>query len=113
MASAVQKLIPGAQFGFGPSIEHGFYYDFDLPEPLTDKDLRKIEKEMRRISKRSPAIEKETLTREEAKARLESWGQTFKLEGLDLIPEGEEITFYSHGEGDDRWGDLCEGPHVD
>ncbi|MBL6755847.1 MAG: threonine--tRNA ligase [Planctomycetes bacterium] len=113
MASAVQKLIPGAQFGFGPSIEHGFYYDFDLPEPLTDKDLRKIEKEMRRIAKRSPAIEKETLTREEARARLESWGQTFKLEGLDLIPEGEEITFYSHGEGDDRWGDLCEGPHVD
>ena len=81
MASAVQKLIPGAQFGFGPSIEHGFYYDFDLPEPLTDKDLRKIEKEMRRIAKRSPAIEKETLTREEAKARLEGWGQTFKLEG--------------------------------
>ena len=113
MASAVQKLIPGAQFGFGPSIEHGFYYDFDLPEPLTDKDLRKIEKEMRRIAKRSPAIEKETMSREDARARLEGWGQTFKIEGLDLIPEDEEITFYFHGEGDDRWGDLCEGPHVD
>ena len=57
MASAVQKLHPGVQFGFGPSIEHGFYYDLDLPEPLTEKELSKIEKEMRRIAKRSPAHE--------------------------------------------------------
>ena len=113
MASAVQKLFPKAQFGFGPSIEHGFYYDFDLPEPLTDKDLRKIEKEMRRIAKRSPNIEKETVSREDARARLKEWGQEYKIEGLDLIPEDEEITFYFHGDGDDRWGDLCEGPHVD
>ena len=113
MASAVQKLFPEAQFGFGPSIEHGFYYDFDLPEPLTDKDLRKIEKEMRRIANRSPKIEKETVSRDEARAKLKEWGQHFKLEGLDLIPEGEDITFYYHGDGDERWGDLCEGPHVD
>lgn len=113
MASAVQKLFPNAQFGFGPAIEHGFYYDFDLPEPLTDKDLRKIEKEMRRIAKKSNAVEKMVVTREEARAKLVEWGQNFKIEGLDLIPEGEEITFYFHGDGPDRWGDLCEGPHVD
>ena len=113
MASAVQKLYPGVRFGFGPEIEHGFYYDFDLPESLTDKDLRRIEKEMRRIAKRSPKIEREELTRGAARARLEEWGQTYKVEALDLIPEGEEITFYFHGEGGERWGDLCEGPHID
>ncbi|MEL6428909.1 MAG: threonine--tRNA ligase [Planctomycetota bacterium] len=113
MASAVQKLFPEAQFGFGPAIEHGFYYDFDLPEPLTDKDLRKIEKEMRRIAKRSPSIDKEILSRGEATERLQAWGQTFKIEALGLIPDGDEISFYYHGEGDDRWGDLCRGPHID
>ena len=113
MASAVAKLFPRVRFGFGPDIEHGFYYDFDLPEPLTEKDLRRIEKEMRRIAKKSPVIEREELSRDEARARLAAAGQTYKVEALDLIPEGEAITFYSHGEGADRWGDLCEGPHLD
>ena len=112
MASAVQKLHPGVRFGFGPSIEHGFYYDFDLPEPLTDKDLAAITKEMRRIANRSGPIECEELTREEAQKRLSGQGQTYKEEALGLIAEGEKITFYSHGEGEDRWGDLCEGPHL-
>ncbi len=113
MASAVRKLFPEVRFGFGPSIEHGFYYDFDIEEPLTDKDLRRIEKEMRRIAKRSPRIEREVLSRDEARRRLEEWGQSYKVEALDLIPEDEAITFYFHGEGDDRWGDLCEGPHIE
>ena len=109
MASAVGKLFPGVQYGFGPSIEHGFYYDFDLEEPLTDKDLRKIEKEMRKIAKKSPELECIETTRDEARQRLEDAGQTFKVEAVDLIPEGEKITFYRHGE----WEDLCEGPHID
>ncbi|MFQ5460593.1 MAG: threonine--tRNA ligase, partial [Anaerolineae bacterium] len=113
MASAVQKLFPGVKFGFGPAIEHGFYYDFELPEPLTDKDLSRIAKEMRRIARRSPKIEREETTREEARRRLLEWGQDFKVEALDLIPEDEAITFYGHGEGQDRWADLCEGPHLD
>jgi threonyl-tRNA synthetase len=113
MASAVQRLFPGAQFGFGPSIEHGFYYDFDLPEPLTDKDLKRIEKEMRRIAGRSPEIVRVERTRAEARALLEEWGQGYKLEALDLIPEGEAITFYHHGPDGEPWGDLCEGPHID
>src|SRR5262245_52016425 len=109
MASAVAKLHPGVQFGFGPAIDHGFYYDFDLQEPLTDADLRKIEKEMERIAKRSPEMKCVEVTRDEARARLLKAGQTYKVEAVDLIPEGEKITFYRHGD----WEDLCEGPHVD
>jgi threonyl-tRNA synthetase len=109
MASAVAKLHPEAQFGFGPAIEHGFYYDFDIPVPLTDADLRKIEKEMERIARRAQPFQKIEVTREEAKRRLAAKGQHYKIEAVDLIPEGETITFYSHGD----WEDLCEGPHVD
>jgi threonyl-tRNA synthetase len=107
MASAVEKLYPGVRFGFGPPIEHGFYYDFDLPEPLEERDLKRIEKEMRRIAKRGPEMVCEEVTREEARERLK--GQTYKLEQLDSIPAGESITFYKHGD----WQDLCEGPHID
>ena len=109
MASAVAKLYPGVRFGFGPSIEHGFYYDLDLPEPLEDKELKKIEKEMRRIAKKAGPMLCQEYTREEARARLEADGQNYKVEAIDSIPEEEKITFYSHGE----WEDLCEGPHVD
>ncbi len=109
MASAVGRLFPGVQYGFGPCIEHGFYYDFALEEPLTDKDLRRIEKEMRKIAGRKPEIAREVTTREDARERLSAQGQTFKVEALDLIPEDEEISFYGHGE----WADLCEGPHID
>ncbi len=70
MASAVQKLYPGAKFGFGPAIEHGFYYDIELPEPVEDKDLRKIEKEMERIAKRTPELVREEVSRTDAKTRL-------------------------------------------
>jgi len=109
MASAVAKLHPGVQFGFGPSIEHGFYYDFDLKEPLNESDLRKIEKEMERIAKRSQPFQRLEVTRDEAKRRLATKGQHYKIEAVDLIPEGEAITFFTHGD----WEDLCEGPHVD
>jgi len=109
MASAVEKLYPGVRFGFGPAIEHGFYYDLDLPEPLEEGDLRRIEKEMRRIARSSPQMVCEELSREQARARLADKGQSYKIEALDLIPEGEAITFYRHGD----WEDLCEGPHVD
>ncbi|MEX1023463.1 MAG: threonine--tRNA ligase [Planctomycetota bacterium] len=109
MASAVASLWPDAKFGFGPAIEHGFYYDFELPEPLTDKDLKRIEKEMRRIAKSAEPMHKVTLSRDEAKARLAAKQQTYKVEAVDLIPADEAITFYSHG----VWEDLCEGPHID
>ncbi len=113
LASAVQNLHPGVRFGFGPSIEHGFYYDFDVPEPLTDKDLARIEKEMRRLAKKSPEIRREVKTREQAVAHLQGQNQTYKLEAVGLIPEGEELTFYFHGPEGKEWSDLCEGPHID
>ena len=112
MASAVAKLYPGVKFGFGPSIEHGFYYDFEFPPEvgqLEKKDLKRIEKEMRKIAKKTPELELASMTRDEAKAKLAGEGQSFKVEAVDLIPEDEEITFWSHGD----WGDLCEGPHLD
>jgi len=109
MASAVQKLFPEVKFGFGPSIEHGFYYDFQLPEPLEEKDLKRIEKEMRKIAKRSPDLVCSEYTRDEAKERLLDKGQDFKVEAVDLIPDDEKITFYAHAD----WEDLCEGPHID
>ncbi len=109
MASAIQRLFPDAKFGFGPSIEHGFYYDFDLSEPLENKHLKKIEKEMRRIAKKAGPMECAEYTRDEARARLMERGQSYKAEALDSIPEDEKITFYSHG----GWEDLCEGPHLD
>jgi len=109
MASAVERLFPGVRFGFGPSIEHGFYYDFDLPEPLEDADLKRIEKEMRRIAKQTPELVCHEVSRDEARERLAAKSQDYKVEALDGIPEDEAITFYSHGE----WEDLCEGPHID
>ena len=98
MASAVQ-LFPRRPFG--PAIEHGFYHDFD-PEQLTDKDLRKIEKEMAHRD-RSPKIEKEVIT-DEARERPRSWGQGSRR-GPRSHPE-EEISFYYH-DGEDRWGDCA------
>ena len=109
MASAVARLYPGVRFGFGPAIEHGFYYDFDLPEPLAESDLRQIEKEMRKVARESPELVCHTVSREEARARLAAAHQDYKLEALELIPEDEAITFYRHGD----WEDLCEGPHLD
>jgi len=109
MASAVQRLYPGVSFGFGPAIEHGFYYDFELPVKLEDSDLAAIEKEMRRIAKQTPALECETVTRAEARRRLLARNQSYKVEALDSIPEAEAITIYRHGD----WEDLCEGPHID
>ncbi|HIG12634.1 MAG: threonine--tRNA ligase [bacterium] len=107
MASAVAKLFPEVKFGFGPSIEHGFYYDFDLVEPLTDKDLKRIEKEMRRIARKTPELVRHEVSREEAREQLA--GQDYKLEALELIPEDEQLSFYAHGD----WQDLCQGPHID
>jgi threonyl-tRNA synthetase len=109
MASAVESLFPGVQFGFGPAIDHGFYYDFLLPQPLEEKDLARIENEMRRLAKQAGSMTCTEYTREEAERRLAARGQSFKVEAVREIPAGEKITFYSHG----AWEDLCEGPHVD
>lgn len=108
MAMAVQKLFPKAQVTIGPWTENGFYYDFDNPDPFTEKDLKKIRKEMIKIINRNLPVMREEVSREEAKQRIEAQGEPYKLEILDSIHE--PITIYHLGE---QWWDLCAGPHVD
>jgi len=110
MAMAVQKLYPRAQVTIGPWIDNGFYYDFYVPgDPLTEKDLKPIKKEMDRLIKADLPFRKEEVSREEAKARIMAQDEPYKLEILDSI-KTEPITIYHVG---DEWWDLCAGPHVE
>lgn len=109
MAMAVQKLFPKAQVTIGPWIENGFYYDFDSPEPFTDKDLKAIQKEMVKIINRKLPVVREEVSREEAERRIQEIKEPYKLEILADIKE-EPITIYHLG---DEWWDLCAGPHVE
>jgi threonyl-tRNA synthetase len=106
MAEAVLRLFPGTQFGIGPAIEDGFYYDFKLPEAIGPERLKDIEKEMRRILASGREFKRVELSREEAKKRF--MNQEFKLELIQDLPEGESISLYDQGE----FADLCRGPHV-
>lgn len=109
MAMAVQKLYPNAQVTIGPWTETGFYYDFDLSEPLTEKDLKAIKKEMIKIINRKLPVIREVVTREEAQIRIKSINEPYKLEILEGIKD-DIITIYHLAE---EWWDLCAGPHVD
>ena len=109
MAMAVQKLYPNAQVTIGPWTENGFYYDFDLSEPLTEKDLKVIKKEMIKIINRKLPVIREVVSREEAQMRIKSIHEPYKLEILDGIKD-DTITIYHLAE---EWWDLCAGPHVD
>src|SRR5579862_5537788 len=108
MAQAVGELFPGVKYAIGPPIEDGFYYDFDLPEPLKEEDLPRIEEKMREISGRNLPIVREVMPRELARDFEVSQNQPYKVELIDDLPEGEEISFYRQGD----WIDLCRGPHV-
>ncbi|MBE9179635.1 threonine--tRNA ligase [Oculatella sp. LEGE 06141] len=109
MAMAVQKLFPKAQVTIGPWIENGFYYDFDSPEPFTDKDLKAIKKEMIKIINRKLPVVREEVSRDEARQRIETIQEPYKLEILADI-KTEPITIYHLG---DEWWDLCGGPHLE
>lgn len=109
MAMAVQKLYPNAQVTIGPWTETGFYYDFDLPEPLAEKDLKAIKKEMTKIINKKLPVIREVVTRDEAQKRIKDINEPYKLEILDSIKE-EPITIYHLA---DQWWDLCAGPHVE
>ena len=89
MADAVLRLFPEAKVAIGPPIEHGFYYDFELPRPLTDEDLPAIEAEMRKVLAEAGDFSCSSLTRAEAAERLRAAGQDYKVELLEDIPEGE------------------------
>ncbi len=98
MADAVQKLFPGTKVTIGPAIEDGFYYDFAKEGGgFTEEDLAKIEKAMREIVKSNTPFRREVTTRNEALALFEKMGETFKVEIIKSIPEGEEISLYKHG----------------
>jgi len=108
MAQAVKRLYPQVKLAIGPSIENGFYYDFDIDKPLSVEELEKIEKEMDKIVKEDLVLERFTLPRDEAIRFMEQKGEPYKVELIRDLPEGEEISFYKQGE----FTDLCAGPHV-
>ena len=107
LAQAVQTLFPDAKVAIGPSIDTGFYYDFDCP-PFSRDDLDAIEKEMKKIIKKGAKIERFTKSREDAIAYFKEKNEPYKVELIEDLPEGEEISFYSQGD----WTDLCAGPHL-
>jgi threonyl-tRNA synthetase len=115
LAEAVQKLYPGTQITFGPATDDGFYYDFAPTAergPFTEEDLPAIEEEMRRIIARDESLVREVWSREQVRQFFERTGETFKAEWVMELPEGEPITMYRSGHGEDAWIDLCRGPHL-
>ena len=108
MAQAVKRLYPNTKLAIGPSIADGFYYDMEFEAPLTSDDFGKIEAEMKKIIKEDLKIERFTKSREDAIAFMKEKGEPYKVELIEDLPEGEEISFYSQGE----FVDLCAGPHL-
>ena len=107
LAEAVKNLYPDAKLAIGPSIDSGYYYDFDMP-PLTREDLDKIEKEMKKIIKKGDKLEYFTLPREEAIQMMKDREEPYKVELIEDLPEGETISFYQQGD----FVELCAGPHL-
>lgn len=107
LAEAVKRLFPDAKVTIGPAIEEGFYYDFDAA-PFSREDLDKLEAEMKKIIKEGHKIERFTLPREEAIKFMEEKGEPYKVELIQDLPEGAEISFYDQG----GFVDLCAGPHL-
>ncbi len=108
MAQAVKRLYPEVKLGIGPSIENGFYYDFDSDKTFSSEDIQKIEKEMEKIVKEDLPIERYTLSREEAIKFMGERNEPYKVELIRDLPEEAEISFYKQGE----FVDLCAGPHL-
>ena len=108
MAQAIKRLYPSAKLAIGPSIADGFYYDIDFETPITAEDLENIEAEIKKIIKEALPLERFTLPREEALALMKEKEEPYKVELIEDLPEGEEISFYKQGE----FTDLCAGPHL-
>ena len=107
MAQAVQELYPGVKISIGPSIENGFYYDFDYERPFTPEDLEKIETRMREIVAQDLSIERKELSKQEALKFYQEKGENYKVELLEEMDD-EKISVYSQG----NFTDLCRGPHI-
>ena len=108
MAQAVKRLFPDAKVTIGPSIDSGFYYDFDVEKPFTESDLKAIEDEMQKIIKEDLPIERFELPREDAIKLMKERQEPYKVELIEELPDGEVISFYKQGE----FTDLCRGPHL-
>ena len=109
MAQAIKRLWPEAKLAIGPAIKDGFYYDIDLEHKITDDDLKKIQKEMKKIIKANYPLEKSILSRDKALELMQQKGEDYKVELINDLPSDEEISFYTQGE----FADLCAGPHVE
>lgn len=105
LAAAVKKLYPQAKLAIGPAIAEGFYYDFEFPEPISDKDLPALEKALKKLIEANPVFEKKNISKAEARQLLAE--EPYKLELLEELQDGE-ISFYTSG----NFTDLCAGPHV-
>ncbi|MBF0491367.1 MAG: threonine--tRNA ligase [Deltaproteobacteria bacterium] len=108
MADAVQRLFKGVKVTIGPTIENGFYYDFDSPKPFSTEDLELIEKEMQKIADANLSFTKEEVSREEAIALFQKMGENYKVEIIEGLDLQEKISLFRHGE----FVDLCRGPHI-
>ena len=108
MAQAIKRLFPETKLAIGPSIDDGFYYDFDRETPFTEEELAQIEAEMKKIAKEDLALERFTLPRAEAIAFMKEKDEPYKVELIEDLPEDAEISFYRQGE----FTDLCAGPHL-
>ena len=109
LAQAMKRLHPEVKLAIGPSIDNGFYYDFDTPQPFSEGQLEELEAEMRKICKEKLKLERFELPREEAIQYMEEKGEPYKVELINDLPEDAVISFYKQGE----FTDLCAGPHVD
>jgi len=108
MAQAVKNLYPNAKLAIGPSIENGFYYDFDVEKPFSEDDLKAIEEEMKKIIKEDYELKRFELPRKEALKLMQEKEEPYKVELINDLPEGEVISFYQQGD----FVDLCKGPHI-
>lgn len=108
LAQAVKRIYPTTVLAIGPATSDGFYYDFDTEKPLTNEDLEKIEAEMKKIIKEELAVERFELPKGKAVELMDGMGESYKVELINELPEGEKISFYKQGE----FTDLCAGPHL-
>ena len=108
LAQAVKRLWPEVKLAIGPSVDRGFYYDFDLGYNFVQADLEKIEAEMKKIVKEDLKVERFELSREDALNRVREQGEIYKEEMINDLPEEAAISFYKQGE----FEDLCAGPHI-
>lgn len=108
LAQAVKSVFPTVRLAIGPAIENGFYYDFDFKTPITTEQFDKIEQEMKKIIKANFPLERFELPRQEALALMEKFGETYKVELIEDLPEDSVISFYRQGD----FVDLCAGPHL-